>query len=762
MTKYIKSLKFFVPLILVSCATNEGTEPILRNRHDADFQQIRFVATPAASALTRAEVDIQPNVFDADEVLQGYVWYEDYPVDADDHNSWSPKMTAMAPENNQNDLVLNQSLNWPADPEKKIRFYGLYPENVTKDVTSFTVEADQTTDEKYKLSDLMWAGDHTNNTYLSAQYDDTNAAQNMPFKHKMAKLIVNAVSDGSISGFVINGITVKDVKRQIGFTPTTGVLGDDGTLNDEGDILMSNNGACLLPPQTIAADAEFIEIAVTIGGNPYTAKYKAATAMPMVEGHQYTLDLMIGSQSLTLTSSITDWSDENATHTITPKQWGSLVMDAVSGTFTYAKDGLGNPVPHQPMPAVKSVDGTTLTNGTEFDYSWFANTNAGTALVVATGKSGTDYVGQVALQKFTIDKATPVVTAPTALSLTYNGTSTSTASDQTLANIGSTDGGQLVYSTSEDGTYSDVIPTGKNAGSYDVWYKVVGDANYNDVAPAKLECAIAKKEIANGEWSIAPASLALKTGSGTPHTGDININYGTTYDETGIGTISWVSSDATKAPVSDGTVTGEAVGSAIITVSIPNATNYAFAGNHTCTVTVTTDDPGVCLAQSEFGYIVAANGKAYKPADKQWVQDNSSIVGMVACKNGSSGIVLAKSNNSSKVTWANRDSNMPSAVSVYVNDLSSKTQKTWTCGTSAEYQSALSGTWTTTSPTKDTIYNASTINSKLEAAGCDQLGSVVYWSGTAKGSSAAMSFNIGYWDDYGKTNPYSVRPLFAF
>lgn len=769
--KQIQTLfSLFASLLVAACASNEKEQQLPTTLADDSRVLISMVASQAEvdKVTTRAETTIQTALFDADEILQGYITHNTSPA-----VDFSPLLTTRTAVDGKNPLVADQQLYWPVDPTKTISLYALYPQTAT--ASTFTVAYDQTSDEAYKASDLMWGGDHTAHAAMVVPYDNNNAALNIPFKHKMAKLIVNASTDGSVSGVVVNGITVKGVKRQIGFTPTTGVLGGDGTLSDEGDILMSNNGACLLPPQTIAADAEFIEIAVTIGGNPYTAKYKAATAMPMVEGHQYTLDLMIGSQSLTLTSSITDWSDENITHTITPKQWGSLVMDAVSGTFTYAKDGLGNPVPHQPTPAVKSVDGTTLTNGTEFDYSWFANTNAGTALVVATGKSGTDYVGQVALQKFTIDKATPVVTAPTALSLTYNGTSTSTATDQTLANAGSTDGGQLVYSTSEDGTYSDVIPTGKNAGSYDVWYKVVGDANYNDVAPAKLECAIAKKEIANDEWSIAPTSLELKTGSGTPHTGDININYGTTYDETGIGTISWVSSDATKASVSDGTVTGEAeVTDATITVSIPDAPNYTFAGNHTCTVTVTSDDPGVCLAESQVGYKVCSNGKAY--ATSWTVPNGVNVVGMVAVKNGSNGIVLAKSDNSSLVTFNNRNQNMPSAVQVYVNDLTSKTSKSWTCGTAAQYQSALTGSWTTATPSSGTSYNTSTINTRLNNAGCNQLstnGNVYWWSSSTvvyppsspweESETFMRNFGNSRWYETGNNSiTYYVRPLFEF
>ena len=52
----------------------------------------------------------------------------------------------------------------------------------------------------------------------------------------------------------------------------------------------------------------------------------------------------------------------------------------------------------------------------------------------------------------------------------------------------------LLY-TSENGTYSLGIPTGTDAGTYTVWYRVIGDANHNDTAPASVEFSIGKKPL---------------------------------------------------------------------------------------------------------------------------------------------------------------------------------------------------------------------------------------------------------------------------
>ena len=43
--------------------------------------------------------------------------------------------------------------------------------------------------------------------------------------------------------------------------------------------------------------------------------------------------------------------------------------------------------------------------------------------------------------------------------------------------------------------WSETVPTGRNAGTYYVWYKVKGDKNHNDTDPVALEVEIAKKPL---------------------------------------------------------------------------------------------------------------------------------------------------------------------------------------------------------------------------------------------------------------------------
>jgi len=101
---------------------------------------------------------------------------------------------------------------------------------------------------------------------------------------------------------------------------------------------------------------------------------------------------------------------------------------------------------------------------------------------------------------FEITKATPKVTAPTANTLTYNGEA------QELVSAGSTDFGTMLYSLTEEGEFTATIPTGTNAVSYTVYYRVQGNENANDSAVASVTVKINK---AVASITAAPTPNAL-------------------------------------------------------------------------------------------------------------------------------------------------------------------------------------------------------------------------------------------------------------
>ena len=116
----------------------------------------------------------------------------------------------------------------------------------------------------------------------------------------------------------------------------------------------------------------------------------------------------------------------------------------------------------------------------------------------------------------TVQKADIRLTPPTAReNLTYTGR------EQALITAGSvTSGGTMQYSLTENGTYSQDIPVGTDAGAYTVWYRVIGDANHNDTAPASVAVSIGKKPL-----TINGVTAESKPYDGTTNAGISSVTF---------------------------------------------------------------------------------------------------------------------------------------------------------------------------------------------------------------------------------------------
>lgn len=123
-----------------------------------------------------------------------------------------------------------------------------------------------------------------------------------------------------------------------------------------------------------------------------------------------------------------------------------------------------------------------------------------------------------------------LITPPTAQeNLTYTGQEQALITAGSVANYGT-----MQYSLTENGTYSQDIPTGTDAGTYTVWYRVIGDANHNNTAPASVAVSIRKKPL-----TITGVTAASKPYDGTTDAGipsvtfdNVTLNRGTDYTVT--------------------------------------------------------------------------------------------------------------------------------------------------------------------------------------------------------------------------------------
>ena len=147
-----------------------------------------------------------------------------------------------------------------------------------------------------------------------------------------------------------------------------------------------------------------------------------------------------------------------------------------------------------------------------------------------------------------------LIMPPTAQeNLTYTG------QEQALITAGSvTSGGIMQYSLTENGTYSPDIPTGTDAGAYTVWYRVIGDANHKDTAPASVAVRIGQKPL-----TITGVTAASKPYDGTTNADissvtfdNVTLNRGTDYNVTA--SFDYASVDSGKNVTATVTLMGQA------------------------------------------------------------------------------------------------------------------------------------------------------------------------------------------------------------
>ena len=157
------------------------------------------------------------------------------------------------------------SLYYP--PSGSISLFAIYP---AASASSHTVTYDQTSDDNYKASDLMYA------TKAVDQADKANA-QNLVFAHQLVKLKLNIIKGAGITE--VTEVKMKNVKRTVSVAPTTssaGIGSATSTGDENGDNILIFSGsntstdaqtyACVFPAQawnntdfiTVTADSKTV------------------------------------------------------------------------------------------------------------------------------------------------------------------------------------------------------------------------------------------------------------------------------------------------------------------------------------------------------------------------------------------------------------------------------------------------------------------------------------------------------------------------
>ena len=278
-------------MALTACSSDDFTEK------DGDLMPIKLAYTTIDAVETRAAQDLNQGAFVSGESVKvrisntGVGEWTDYTfTTAADGDMTPPNPAPYYPAGSQN-----------------IDIAAYYPATAG---TSFTVATDQKADASYKASDLMFAS-VTNQA-------KTASAVNLQFFHKMAKLNVNITAGEGVGS--ITNVSILNVKPTVSFDQATGVVGEAS--GDATSIAISNNGAAVIPAQTI--NGGLLSIVTDQGTATYSVNNKA-----FVAGQLYTMNITVNLRAVNANTDITGWISEG-TLTVNPVQTEEKIYDAAA------------------------------------------------------------------------------------------------------------------------------------------------------------------------------------------------------------------------------------------------------------------------------------------------------------------------------------------------------------------------------------------------------------------------------------------------
>ena len=121
-----------------------------------------------------------------------------------------------------------------------------------------------------------------------------------------------------------------------------------------------------------------------------------------------------------------------------------------------------------------------LTGELSYACDYTVGSNAASYDIVPSGQTSANYDITYVKGTLVVYKADPAFTEPVANTLTYNGGA------QTLIAAGTTEQGTFEYTftPNDEESWNTALPQAKDADTYGVYYRVVGDANHNDYESA--------------------------------------------------------------------------------------------------------------------------------------------------------------------------------------------------------------------------------------------------------------------------------------
>ena len=162
---------------------------------------------------------------------------------------------------------------------------------------TFTIHSDQTSQEGFLASDLVFAS-------VTNQEKSTTAVP-LQFEHKMAKVVVDVQAGAGVS--TIEEVTLHKVLPSVAFNQATGVVSSATGTETTVTLVKGNEtskiaGAAAIPAQAI--DGELLTIKTNIGTATYSVNSKVFTA-----GRVYRLNIGVTRAAVNTTTEITEWTE---------------------------------------------------------------------------------------------------------------------------------------------------------------------------------------------------------------------------------------------------------------------------------------------------------------------------------------------------------------------------------------------------------------------------------------------------------------------
>lgn len=616
-------------------------------------------------------------------------------------------------------------------------FLGVYP---PKSITNFTSDA-------YTLgADLMIA------TELNGIPFQENAGPvALTFSHAMARLDVNL-------RFRNQWASVPAV------TSVATTAKSSYTVNYLTKAVTATGNAAQVPIQALATAASghdksfsglqvpqsgVTSVTVVIGGQSFI--FTAAEPIALQSGKVTTLNLYVGLDKIEFGSvTVVPWIEKD------PITGGEALIPVTGISFkegTSTAVEIGDTFQLTPVFAPKEA--------TDDNCTWKSlNTSVATVdeMGLITAKARGEAViectcsGKSAQFTLTVNGLAPVYTAPTAKTgLVYNGT------NLTLLNAGSvtSEGPVMQYSLNQT-DWSTTIPTGKNAGSYDVYWRLQAGGNYEGVASTKIVVSIAKKA---PSLSVSTNNVSFSSTDNLNATKTVTI----TYDGDGALSASSSATGKVTASVNNKTITltRKSVdgGSVTITVSAAAGTNYSAPANKQITVSLTSADPGTYLQNAVAGDKVGSNGKVYKPSAT--MPAGVTVVGCVVRP----GVVFKATDEPGHLTGSQLYNYKVSAGKFHYHSMNDLWDRYWEIYSIYLYNQILLDKDNTGQSQATATAALNQVNSYLQAAGCDPINVSRYY-GTSDGwfyRTESLNYqNDSDWWHNNMNYTISARPMFTY